>query len=212
MSSLDAAAAATPWRFMPLEGGDQVSNMPPEEPHLTGRELAERALRDSYQRGLVEGLRTGSEQATRNSDTRNARVDQLIQSMQEQYAALDTAVADAILDLAFSLAKQVIRSELTLRPELINTVIRDAMTSFSSRVAYPTISMHPADIELIAPKLADELSIRGCRVLPDPTLTRGGVRIDSDSLQIDATLEARWQQVVLNLGRTPSEEANVAAD
>jgi flagellar assembly protein FliH len=212
MSSLDATAGATPWRFMPLEGSAQVSSAPPEEPYLTGRELAERALRDSYQRGLVEGLRTGSEQATRNSDAHNSRVDQLIVSMQEQYAALDTAVADAILGLAFSLAKQVIRSELTLRPELINTVIRDAMTSFSSRVAYPTISMHPDDIELIAPKLADELSIRGCRVLPDTSIARGGARIDSDSLQIDATLEARWQQVVLNLGRTPHELADVATN
>ncbi len=41
----------------------------------------------------------------------------------------------------------------------------------------------------------------GWRVIDDPTIERGGCKVDTASNQIDATVASRWQRLSLALGK-----------
>jgi flagellar assembly protein FliH len=139
------------------------------------------------------------------------RIETLVESMQSQFALMDSDVADAVLGLAFSLARQIIRSELESRPELVAGSVRDALNSLALKATYPGIYLNPADMNLIKSTLGDELSMRGCRLLVDASISRGGCRLESDTSMVDATIESRWERALSNMGYTGSEFDNVSA-
>jgi betaine-aldehyde dehydrogenase len=80
------------------------------------RLLLERSLAESFLPRLASAAEkivvgSGIDEATEMG----RRIDQLIESMQSQFTNMDTDVADAVLGLAFSLAKQIIEQELRAR-------------------------------------------------------------------------------------------------
>ncbi len=205
---------ATKWKFASFAGGSGFagnSNLHHDtsEEHLSGKQMAQRALESAYQRGLAEGFRAGSEHVKSESHDMGQRVDQLIASMQTQFANMDTDVADAVLGLAFSLARQIVRAELDARPELVSASVRDALGSLALKATYPGIYLNPADLNLVKASLGDELTLRGCRLVPDAGISRGGCRLESDTSMVDATIESRWERALSNMGYSGSEFDNV---
>jgi flagellar assembly protein FliH len=205
---------ATRWKFASLDDGADDAGNPSlhystREAPLSGKQVAQRALESAYQRGLSEGFSAGTEHITRESSSMANRIDSLLTSMQSQFEAFDKDVADAVLGLAFSLARQVVRSELDLRPELVATSVKDALQSLSLKAAFPSIYVNPDDVNLIKSVLGEELSMRGCRIIADNTISRGGCRLESDTSTVDATIESRWERALNNMGYNGSEYDNV---
>jgi flagellar assembly protein FliH len=208
------ASEAKKWTFAPLNGdsgfaGNSNLNLDNTEEPLSGKQMAQRALESAYQRGLTEGFRAGSEHVKNEATEMGRRIDQLIESMQSQFTNMDTDVADAVLGLAFSLAKQIIRAELDVRPELVSASVRDALGSLALRASDPRIYLNPADLNLVRASLSDDLTIRGCRLLADTGISRGGCRLESDTSMVDATLESRWERALSNMGYSGNEFDNV---
>ncbi|MBC7623981.1 MAG: flagellar assembly protein FliH [Aeromicrobium sp.] len=206
--------AATRWKFASFGdgadcAGDSSLHGATREDLLSGKQLARRALESAYQRGLAEGFHAGTEHITKESGSMAHRVDSLVASLQSQFAAFDKDVADAVLGLAFSLARQVIRTELELRPELVTTSVKDALHSLALKATFPGIYVHPDDLNLIKPALGEDLAVRGCRLIADASISRGGCRLESDTSTVDATIESRWERALSNMGYNGSEYDNV---
>jgi flagellar assembly protein FliH len=53
------------------------------------------------------------------------------------------------------------------------------------------------------------LTIRGCRLLADTGISRGGCRLESDASMVDATLESRWERALSNMGYSGNDFDNV---
>jgi len=215
-SANDSDIADAPrWKFASLgdpasTGGYAGVSQADADVQLSGKQMAQRALEAAYQRGLAEGFRAGSAHVGNESAEMTKRIDAFVESVQSQYANMDSEVADAVLNLSFSLARQVVRSELELRPELVASSVRDALGSLASKATYPTLYLNPSDIGLIKPALDEELKLRGCRLVPDPAIKRGGCRLESDSSHVDATIESRWERALHNMGYNKSEYTDVA--
>lgn len=50
--------------------------------------------------------------------------------------------------------------------------------------------------------MGDHLSHNGWRIIEDPSITRGGCRIELGASEVDATLETRWRRVIEAIGVT----------
>jgi flagellar assembly protein FliH len=165
----------------------------------------------AYQRGLKQGLAEGfragvaqqkQEQAGFGA-ANAARMDAVIASMQSQFDAMDRDVTHALTNLAFSIARQVIRQELSTSPDAIVNVVREALSTLGSRAGQPTIHLNPSDIALMADANRanpDTNILRGCTIEADRSITRGGCKVVSDLATIDATLETRWQRTLASMG------------
>jgi flagellar assembly protein FliH len=110
-------------------------------------------------------------------------------------------MAECVALCATALARQVVRSELIMRPELVATVAAQAVEAVLLSAKHIRVHVNPADLPLVQGGAADALASRGARLLADATVSRGGCRIDSDIGRIDASIEARWSQAAATLGQ-----------
>ena len=67
--------------------------------------------------------------------------------------------------------------------------------------AHALIHLNPEDVAMVRHYLGEQLTHAGHRLVEDPSISRGGVRIDAAGSQIDATVQTRWRRIMDNLGR-----------
>ena len=143
---------------------------------------------DGYRDGLValEGFKQSfAAQAT-------AQVGQLIASMDREFEALESRIAQAVAETAMRLARQVIRGELRVQPECVTRVATEAVNAVLLSARQITVHLHPDDLPLVADGAADLLAARGARLVPEAAMVRGGCRVESDLGAVDADVERRW--------------------
>ena len=151
---------------------------------------------DGYRDGLValEGFKqTFAQQAT-------SQVGALLDAFDAQYAQLDAQVAQALASTAVKLARQVLRTEIEQRPEIVSLVAHEAVNAIMLSARHISVHVHPADLPLVAEGAEEALTARGARLYADNSIERGGVLVQSDVGAIDARLAARWAQAAASLG------------
>jgi flagellar assembly protein FliH len=105
------------------------------------------------------------------------------------------------LRLAVAIAERVIRRELSETPDITAGLIREAI-ELASGSGQIELRLHPVDKELLgaqAERIADEFrSLAKTEVVADPTIERGGCRVETQFGSID-------QQITTQLNRIESE-------
>lgn len=193
------------WRPGSL-GGDEAApaGAAPAEPQRTAEQIVAEQLNAARQGGYHDGYRDGlaaleSFKQSFAAQT-TAQVGALLQSCAGQLDALQQQMASALAAAAVSLARQVVRSELRSRPELVVQVAEEALETLLLSARHVTVRVHPDDHALIAQGAAETLAARGARLVADAAITRGGCLVESDIGIIDASLEARWRRAAAALG------------
>lgn len=162
---------------------------------------------DGYRDGLValEGFKQSfAAQAT-------AQVGALVQGMDAAFDALEARLAEAVAETAVRLARQVLRSELATQPEVVAKVAGEAVGAVLLSARQIVVQVHPQDLPLVSEGAGELLQARGARVAADPTIQRGGCRIESDLGAVDARIESRWAQAAGALGQAlPYDDAEAA--
>ena len=110
----------------------------------------------------------------------------LLAAFEQAFAELEVQIADSVARTATALARQVVRSELVARPELVAQVAAEAVNAALLSARHIRVLVHPDDQALVAQGAGDALAARGARLMVDATLQRGGCRIESDLGSIDA--------------------------
>jgi flagellar assembly protein FliH len=212
--------ASTPYqRFIPREelgdfaswkpgsfGGTQATGTgapPPAPAEPTAAEWEARiaaarqaGYHDGYRDGLValENFKQSfAQQAT-------AQIGALLGSFDEQLQQLDGRIAAALADTAVQLARQVLRSELSQRPEIVATVAAEAVGAVMLSARHISVQVHPQDLPLVAEGAEEALAARGARLTAHPGIERGGVMVQSDVGAVDARIATRWAQAAAALG------------
>lgn len=171
---------------------------PSPEEELAAHVKAARSAgyQDGYRDGLV--ALDGFKQSYASQIT--TQVGTLAESYSRQLDALQQDMARALAVSATHLARQIVRSELTQRPELVAAVAQEAVDTLLRSAQHITLRVHPDDHVLVTQGAADVLEARGARVLSDASITRGGCVVESDIGVIDASVEARWRRAAASLG------------
>ena len=152
----------------------------------------EQAIREGY----AEGLQAGRAEAA----LEGARVRELADSYASALDNLDFRLAGMVLDLALDVARQVVAGELTVHPERILEVVKLALNQMAETTREARLIVNPEDAALIRPHLESIIDKNRLRVVEDVRIVRGGCLIETNQGDLDATLQARWRQVVQVLG------------
>lgn len=169
------------------------------------------ARQTGYEEGYRDGLAAleGFKQSLATQST--AQIGALLLSVGAQLDALQQALATALVDTATQLARQVVRSELGARPELIAEVAKQALEALMLSARHITLRLHPDDQPLVVQGAADVLAARGARLIADAAVQRGGCVIESDLGRIDASIESRWRRSVASIGSEQPWDARSGA-
>lgn len=161
----------------------------------TGAEVAR--LREAARaEGYAEGLAAAREEGERTC----AHMKQLVESFSTTLDNLDFRLADMVLELALDVARQVVAGELAARPERILDVVNLALKQMAETSREARLLLNPEDAVLVRPHLDQVLDKNRLRIVEDVRIVRGGCLIETAQGDLDATLPARWRQVVQVLG------------
>jgi len=196
LSGAEGAPAAAVKRAEPPPPPAPPKPSPAEELATHVRAARSAGYQDGYRDGLV--ALEGFKQSFASQIT--AQIGTLMQSHTQQLDDLQQDMARALAVSATHLARQMVRSELVQRPELVVAVAQEAVDTLLLSAHHITVRVHPDDHALVAQGAADVLAARGARLLSDAGITRGGCIVESDIGVIDASLEARWRRAAASLG------------
>jgi flagellar assembly protein FliH len=130
----------------------------------------------------------------------------LFRSAQEQVQRSEQAMAKGVLELACELARQVLRRELTVNPNALQPVVREALSLLTVDSKMAAVRMHPMDLDVFAEDLVREFPNLQLNLVPDANVTVGGCLVEAAGTVIDGTVERRWHKAVASLGLESSWE------
>jgi flagellar assembly protein FliH len=206
---LSSFAAWHPGDFSspPPDAAVPADEAPPPDPAAVHAEQLQHARQSGYQDGYRDGLVAleGFKQSFAHQAT--MQIGALLQAIGGQLDALQQEMAESVAATALALARQVVRSELTHRPDAVARVAQEALETLLLSARHITLRIHPDDHPLVADGAADILEARGARLVADPLIERGGCIVESSIGVVDATVETRWRRAAAALGRDDAWDA-----
>ena len=191
MSAHDDTTAFEKWEVVELAatmGGEPSA----ADPEAELARLREAARAEGYAEGLAAGRVEGEQACT--------RMKQLAESFSSTLDNFDFRLADMVLELSLDVARQVVAGELAARPERILDVVNLALKQMAETSREARLLLNPDDAALVRPHLEQVLDKNRLRIVEDARIVRGGCLIETSQGDLDATLPARWRQVVQVLG------------
>lgn len=164
----------------------------------------------AYQDGYRDGLSALEGFKQTHARQLSAQIGGLVQAVGTQLDELQQDMARALAVSATNLARQIVRTELLARPDLVSQVATEALDTLLLSARHITVRVHPDDLALVQQGASEVLTARGGRVIADSHVARGGCLVDSDIGTVDATMETRWRRAAAALGC--DEAWDVAAD
>lgn len=215
-------------RFIPSEEIGEVSQWrfgAVDEAELRAAELAaaqiaaaqdEGAAQERYekawQEGYAEGLAQGQAEATAQAQQRMQeyqanegretaeRLAALVQSLDARLQEAEQRIASGVLEIACSLARQVVRQELAGNPNALQPVVREALGMLLTDGRSAVVRLNPADMEVVEQPLREEFASLSLNWLADASVPPGGCLVESAGAVVDGSLQKRWTRAVANLG------------
>jgi flagellar assembly protein FliH len=190
-----------------LEQQEQLEMGPPLPPPIEYPTVEElEAIREQARKeGYDEGHEAGHADAIEAGKLANQEELQQVRALADTFSSAlqdaDQLIANEVLDLALQLAKGMLKNALQVKPELILPIVRDAIEYLPVLQQPALLVLHPDDAALVRAGIGEELDKGGWRVVEDPSVGRGGCKVDTASNQIDATAAARWQRLSHALGK-----------
>ncbi|UNK43961.1 flagellar assembly protein FliH [Luteimonas sp. S4-F44] len=180
--ALDARAAPAP----------AAVEVPAELPRPPSLEEIQR-IRDDAQRegraeGLAQGRAEGLAQAQAEMRRLAAQIEGILDNFSRPLARLENEVVAALGELAVRVAGGLVGRAYEAEPTLLAELVAEAVDAVGGAAREVEVRLHPDDIASLTPLLAlpDET-----RLVADPALARGDLRVHAPSVRIDGSLEAR---------------------
>jgi flagellar assembly protein FliH len=195
----------------PIDPGETVSEAEVKLPTAEEIEqIYQQAREDGASKGHEEGYQAGYQQGQAKVQAEAHHLAQAATGLDSFLTELEPQVANELLALSVALAREVIRQEISIRPETLLPVVREALAQLPHQHA--AIYLHPDDASLLRSYQGDQLGHAGHRIHEDSKLARGDCLIEAGGSQIDASLAMRWRRVVESLGLTTAWQTDTEAD
>lgn len=168
----------------------------------------ETVRQDAYAEGFAQGRAQATLEAQRQmtdyiaSQGKQAAQNfaSLFLSAQAQLAEAEQVMARGVLELSCELARQVLRHELSVNPNVLQPVVREALGLLMADSKSAVIRLNPLDLDVLEDVFRTEFPGLSLTLMADASVVRGGCLVESAGAVVDGTLEKRWLRAIANLG------------
>ncbi|HAJ26551.1 MAG TPA: hypothetical protein DCG53_04795 [Syntrophus sp. (in: bacteria)] len=156
------------------------------------------AEKNSYERGMSEGISAGEEQARKESiKSIEALQNQLKEVASLRKSILEKAEKD-ILMLSISIAEKILHQEVTSNQDTVQNILKAAMKNILDRENIK-VRLHPQDFHYMMERKEDFLQgfdgIKNIVFEEDAGIVRGGALIETQFGEIDARIDRQFAEV-----------------
>jgi flagellar assembly protein FliH len=188
-----AAAAAERWALPAIDGPIVGARRAREQERVVEAERTR-----GYEAG-VAAARTEMQRQSAELAARSARLEALIGALARPLAQLDEEVHAELLRLTLAIGKQLARRELRADPTQVIALIREAVGQLPVAARGVRVHLHPEDAAVVREHLAAPTEEHAWSIIEDPTQTRGGCLVRTESSLIDARFETRVQALASSM-------------
>ncbi len=209
---------AEPWDFSAVDTASLLLAAQVRARRAAASPVSDDAIR---QEGYAEGFAQGHAQATlegqkqiddyiTNQGTEAANnFAGLFESAQSGLANAEQMIACELLELACDLARQIVRHELSINPNALQPVVREALGLLVAESKSVLVRLNPLDLEILDGVVREEFPGLALTLTGDASVTRGGCLVESNGTVVDGTLEKRWTQAIASLGLSSTWEPHL---
>lgn len=188
---------------LPVVEGNVIGRPIDERKAAAAAEAIARVAREqSEARGYEAGMakaKAEMEGQVNELKTRIQRLDKLLQFMSRPLEELDADVEKMLLQLTLTVGKQLARRELRIDPAQVIAIIRESLQDLPTAAREARVHLHPEDASIVRERLAEPSNERAWRIVEDPTMSRGGCIVKTETSRIDARLESRINTIIANV-------------
>lgn len=166
--------------------------------------LHQEAWQEGYQLGMDEGRKAGLAAAQTDIDQQVQQLQALATVLEGAQLRQDQEVAREILELSLVMARQVLRSALAVKPELILDAIGEALNTLPSLNGHHKIITHPDSAQLVRDWLTHEHGHLSWKVMEDAQMEPGSFRFEGTNNELDGNIRDRWLELTQCLGADES--------
>lgn len=188
----DASPAAPPDAQVVLPTAEEIE------------ELHQEAWQEGYQLGLEEGRKAGLLAGQAEAERHAAELRALVAALEAGQLGQDQEVAREVLELSLVMARQILRSALRIRPELLLDAISEALKTLPALNGHHKIVTHPDSAQIVRDWLAHEHGHLSWKVVEDMQMEPGDFRFESAYSELDGRIRSRWIELSSCLGADES--------
>ncbi|MFY8349937.1 flagellar assembly protein FliH [Pseudoalteromonas sp. SSM20] len=185
---------------------EQIREEAYQEGHAEGKEAGYQegfdqgkleGAQKGYEEGLEQGKQEGLELAKPEVAEKIAQLTQLLDELATPFEQVSNEVEKQIVMLATELAKAVVHGELTVNDKAIFNAMKVATDALKNQHHALEILLNPEDYELVQQAIpAEQLVDRNWKLVVEPSITKGGLHINSDNSSIDYSVELRLKEIL----------------
>lgn len=161
----------------------------------------EAGQREGFEAGRRLGLEAGQREALADAMPRVARLDEMLCALQADLTRVDRELSRDVVQLGLAVARNLVQASLKLQPELVQGCVEEALRQLGQHHSPTHLTVHPEDAVFVRGILELRGGPGAWSLREDPTIARGGCRVENGSGEIDATLEQRWHRTTAALGQ-----------
>jgi flagellar assembly protein FliH len=205
------------WKYEPPE--EEVEILPPTAQELEAMQTAAqdegfaKGQQEGHTKGYAEGLAQGQEEGLalgleegtkQGLETAKEQIEidllawrNLIDSLQAPVSKVEQKLEKELVLLAVSLARSVIRCEVTTNQDLIFQALSEGLKTLPIQEDLYQIHLNPSDLSLVTNHFSpEEISQHKWQLIASPELSAGGCEIVTKTNAVDVSVERRVKDVL----------------
>lgn len=149
--------------------------------------IKDSAYKEGFELGKTEGFQSAEEEVNQQVSLLKQTIHQLVEPIKQ----CGQKTHQQLIELAFAIARQIVRRELKQDPTQLVAIIRDALKLLPVGSHKIKISLHPEDAAAVRNVLSidDESAQSKWEVKNDPSVARGGCLVETENSKVDASID-----------------------
>ncbi len=149
--------------------------------------IKKQAYQEGFNKGRQDGRASGQQQVDETIHSLVSVLNSLAVPLQQTNERLEAE----LVNLAVSIAKQIVRRELKTDQGQVVAVVREALSILPSSAQNIRVYLSPEDAEFVRQVIPHNAGERHWEVVDDPVLTNGSCRVETDAAVVDGSFESR---------------------
>jgi flagellar assembly protein FliH len=145
--------------------------------------------RTAFQEGLETGRAEGRKQAAAQFETKLVSLGQVVGQVLAYKRGLREEAEREVVDLAFAVARRILRREASLDPRMTLAMVRACLDELNG-VEITKISVSPEDAEMVREGLGGRFE-----VVADSSIQRGGAVLATSQGDLDARIDSQLEEL-----------------
>lgn len=173
--------------------------MPTLKDDITVGRSADRIEREAYERGYGAGEKAGFEMGEQRAKVLIDRLEGLLKELATLRSTIAREAEIQLVELATSMARKIIVRELTVKPEEIVKMTKEALLKIE-RTGQVTIKVNPALYEFMTRHKPDLVRIHPDILLDaDPSVTRFGTVVMGPAEDVVTDIEEQLKNLIKDM-------------